>query len=77
MLELIVGTLCPDESYIRTQLVSFTSHFYGQYHSNWDQKFKQWINNGWNVYGHKRNYDNNKDQGFIEKHSDRSWADEL
>lgn len=77
MLKLIRDTLCPNGEYIKAQLVSFTSHFYGQHHPNWDQKFRQWINNGWNVYGHKKNYSQDSEQGFIEKHTDRSWADDL
>jgi hypothetical protein len=77
MLKLVRDTICPNGDYIKAQLISFTSHFYGQHHPNWDQKFRQWINNGWNVYGHKKNYNKQSEQGFIEKHTDRSWADDL
>ncbi len=77
MLKLIRDTVCPNGDYIKAQLTSFSSHFYGQHHPNWDQKFRQWINNGWNVYGHKNNYKEQSEQGFIEKHTDRSWADDL
>jgi hypothetical protein len=87
MLELIVSTLCQNIEYIEAQLLSFTSHFHGQQHPNWDQKFKQWINNGWNVYGHKKNYGNShagqsnaSGQGgksFVEKHTDKSWREGL
>jgi len=77
MLKLIRDTICPNGEYTKAQLISFTSHFHGQQHPNWDQKFRQWINNGWNVYGHKKNYSKATEPGFIEKHTDRSWADEL
>lgn len=77
MLQLVRDTICPNGDYIKAQLISFTSHFYGQHHPNWDQKFRQWVNNGWNVYGHKNNYQKASEQGFIEKHTDRSWADDL
>ena len=77
MLKLIRDTICPNGDYIKAQLISFTSHFYGQHHPNWDQKFRQWINNGWNVYGHKNNYAKSEEKGFIDKHTDRSWRDGL
>lgn len=79
MAELILTTICDNPNYLNAQLISFTSHFHGQQHPNWDQKFKQWINNGWNVYGHKNNFESsNKDErGFVEKHTDKSWRDGL
>ena len=80
MRDLILRTLCPEDDYLNSQLVSFTSHFHGQFHPNWDQKFRQWINNGWNVYGHKNHYGQNRgkgQKGFVETHTDRSWADDL
>jgi len=79
MAELILTTICDKADYLNAQLISFTSHFHGQQHPNWDQKFKQWINNGWNVYGHKKNFDskNKDDRGFVEKHTDKSWRDGL
>jgi hypothetical protein len=77
MLKLIGDTICPNGDYIKAQLISFTSHFFGQHHPNWDQKFRQWINNGWNVYGHKKNYAKHDEKGFIEEHTDRSWRDGL
>ncbi len=84
MVELILATICPNMDYLKAQLISFTSHFHGQYNPNWDQQFKKWINNGWNVYGHKNNFgksnqrNDGKDQrSFVEKHTDKSWRDGL
>lgn len=79
MRDMILQTLCPEPDYLDSQRISFTSHFHGQLHSNWDQKFKQWINNGWNVYGHKHQFRQQRDEqkSFVETHTDRSWADDL
>ena len=79
MVKLILATICPNRDYLKAQLVSFTSHFHGQYNPNWDQQFKKWINNGWNVYGHRNNFNNaSQDQrGFVEKHTDKSWREGL
>lgn len=79
MVELIMATICPNGDYLNAQLISFTSHFHGQYNPNWDQQFKKWVNNGWNVYGHKNNFGkNNKEgRGFVEKHTDKSWREGL
>ena len=80
MVELIVNTICDNTDYLEAQLMSFTSHFHHQQHPNWDQKFKQWINNGWNVYGHKKTFTQTTqqdDRGFIEKHTDKSWREGL
>ena len=80
MVKLILATICANEDYLRAQLISFTSHFHGQYNPNWDQQFKKWINNGWNVYGHKNNFAKTAtkdDRDFVEKHTDKSWRDGL
>ena len=79
MVELIIATICPNSDYLQAQLISFTSHFHGQYNPNWDQQFKKWVNNGWNVYGHKNNFgkNNKDDRGFVEKHTDKSWREGL
>ncbi|MGK0498768.1 MAG: hypothetical protein ACJAYG_000399 [Oceanicoccus sp.] len=80
MVELIIASICPNVDYLNAQLISFSSHFFGQYNPNWDQQFKKWINNGWNVYGHKKNFAKNNEQdqrGFVEKHTDKSWGEGL
>ncbi|WP_101758340.1 DnaT-like ssDNA-binding domain-containing protein [Oceanicoccus sp. KOV_DT_Chl] len=79
MVELIMATICPNADYLKAQLISFTSHFHGQYNPNWDQQFKKWVNNGWNVYGHKNNFgkNNKEERSFVEKHTDMSWTDGL
>lgn len=81
MVKLILSTICPNADYLNTQLISFTSHFHDQFNPNWDQQFKKWINNGWNVYGHKNNFSNttanaNNNKGFVDTYTDTSWADD-
>lgn len=78
MVRLILATICPNIDYLNAQLISFTSHFHGQFNPNWDQQFKKWINNGWNVYGHKNSFAKQQDgRDFVAKHTDMSWTDGL
>ena len=77
MLEYILAMVCPNKEYIQAQLISFTSHYYGKTHANWDQQFKKWINQGWNVYQNKNNFKQDNNKGFIETHTDKSWSDGL
>lgn len=77
MLEYIIAMVCPNTDYIQAQLVSFTSHYHGKPHANWDQQFKKWINQGWNVYQNKKHFKDNDDKSFVDKHTDTSWSDGL
>lgn len=77
MMEYIIAMVCPNAEYIKAQLVSFTSHYHGKTHANWDQQFKKWVNQGWNVYQNKNNFKESSDKSFIDKHTDTSWSDGL
>ena len=76
MLEYILAMVCPNKDYIQAQLVSFTSHYHGKSHANWDQQFKKWINQGWNVYQNKNHFKDG-DKSFAEEHTDKSWREGL
>lgn len=77
MLEYILTMVCPNRDYIRAQLISFTSHYHGKSHPNWDQQFKKWINQGWNIYQNKDHFEKKDSRDFVEKHTDKSWRDGL
>ncbi|MGK0441116.1 MAG: hypothetical protein ACJA0N_000912 [Pseudohongiellaceae bacterium] len=77
MMEYILAMVCPNTDYIQAQLVSFTSHYHGKAHANWDQQFKKWINQGWNVYQNKNHFKDDNDKSFVDKHTDTSWSDGL
>lgn len=77
MLEYIVAMVCPNLDYIKAQLISFTSHYHGKSHPNWDQQFKKWINQGWNVYQNKNSFKESSNKDFVEQHTDTSWSDGL
>ena len=77
MMEYIIAMVCPNTDYIKAQLVSFTSHYHGKSHLNWDQQFKKWVNQGWNVYQNKNHYKDNSDKSFAEEHTNKNWRDGL
>ena len=76
MLEYILAMVCPNKDYIKAQLISFTSHYHGKSHPNWDQQFKKWINQGWNVYQNKNQF-KDSDKSFVEEHTNKSWREGL
>ncbi|WP_339669260.1 DnaT-like ssDNA-binding domain-containing protein [Dasania marina] len=77
MLEYITAMVCPNLDYINAQLISFTSHYHGKSHPNWDQQFKKWINQGWNVYQNKNSFKDASNKDFVKQHTDTSWSDGL
>ncbi len=53
IVEDLIAIVCSNRDYIVCQLARFIHHYHDEIHHDWDHKFKQYVHNGWNVFGHK------------------------